>query len=150
MTFSRFLLVPLFAAGLLILPHGAEAKAPVIAKPAQAETTLEVKAKLDAFARAHVNRCNATLVPCRTAMSVKQENGRYVARYLEVDPDTLTTEIYASKSPGCQYVGHIVYLEKVYESIGKTKNEAQNGAFKPIKARRIRELTRYDKGAWQY
>lgn len=149
MIFSRLLLIPLFAACLLLLPEAASAKAPVSA-PAQAETTLEVKAKLDAFAREHTRKANLTLVPGRSSMSVKKENGLFVARFLEVDIDTMTTEIYSSNTPGCQYVGHIVYLEKTYECTGKNKVEAQQGDFKAVKARRIRELTRYDRGAWQY
>lgn len=148
MTLSRSFHLCLFVAALLLLPQPAEA-ASAAQKTAQAETTLEVKAKLDAFARAHINKCNATLVPCRTAMSVKKEKGRYVARYLEVDPSTLTTEIYEGKKPG-SYLGHIVYLEKTYECVGKTKGAAESGPFKAVKARRVRELTSYDKGAWRY
>ena len=149
MTLSRSFRLCLLAAALVVLPQPAAA-APAAKKAAPTETTLEVKAKLDAFARAHINKCNATLVPSRTAMSVKKEKGRSVARYLEVDPTTLTTEIYEGKTPGSRYLGHIVYLEKTYESVGKTKGEAESGPFKAVKARRVRELTSYDKGAWRY
>ena len=62
----------------------------------------------------------------------------------------MTTEIYPGKGPGCEYVGHIVYLEKVYECTGKTISEAKTGPFTPPKARRIRELTRYDGKKWIY
>ena len=117
MTLSRSFRLCLLAAALVVLPQPAAA-APAAKKAAPTETTLEVKAKLDAFARAHINKCNATLVPCRTAMS--------------------------------RYLGHIVYLEKTYESVGKTKGEAESGPFKAVKARRVRELTSYDKGAWRY
>ena len=74
----------------------------------------------------------------------------YVARYTEVDASTMTTEIYPGKGPGCEYVGHIVYLEKVYECTGKTISEAKTGTFTTPKARRIRELTRYDGKKWIY
>ena len=109
------------------------------AAPAQ-ETTLEVKAKLDAFAKSYVAR----------AMSVTKQGKGYVARYTEVDASTMTTEIYPGKGPGCEYVGHIVYLEKVYECTGKTISEAKTGTFTTPKARRIRELTRYDGKKWIY
>ena len=62
----------------------------------------------------------------------------------------MTTEIYPGKGPGCEYVGHIVYLEKVYECTGKTISEAKTGTFTTPKARRIRELTRYDGKKWIY
>ena len=89
------------------------------AAPAQ-ETTLEVKAKLDAFAKSYVARANDTLKNNRQNMSVTKQGKGYVARYTEVDASTMTTEIYPGKGPGCEYVGHIVYLEKVYECTGKT------------------------------
>ena len=117
------------------------------AAPAQ-ETTLEVKAKLDAFAKSYVARANDTLKNNRQNMSVTKQGKGYVARYTEVDASTMTTEIYPGKGPGCEYVGHIVYLEKVYECTGKTISEAKTGTFTTPKARRIRELTRYDGKKW--
>ena len=105
------------------------------AAPAQ-ETTLEVKAKLDAFAKSYVARANDTLKNNRQNMSVTKQGKGYVARYTEVDASTMTTEIYPGKGPGCEYVGHIVYLEKVYECTGKTISEAKTGTFTTPKARR--------------
>ena len=119
------------------------------AAPAQ-ETTLEVNAKLDAFAKSHVARANDTLKNNRKNMLVTKQGKGYVARYTEVDASTMTTEIYPGKGPGCEYVGHIVYLEKVYECTGKTISEAKTGTFTAPKARRIRELTRYDGKTWIY
>ena len=135
------------AAGLLCA--GPQAQAAKSA-PAQPETTLEVKAKLDSFAKLHVDRANQTLQNNRAHMKVSKVGKGYIARYTEVDPTTMTTEIYPGKGPGCQYVGHIVYLEKVYGSTGNTVSEAKAGTFKSPKARRIREITRYDGKKWIY
>ena len=125
-----------------------KADAAKVAPQAQAETTLDVKAKLDSAAKMYVNRANETLKPNRRSVAVTKEKGQYVARFLEVDSDTLTTEIYPGKGPGCQYVGHVVYLEKVYECVGSSKASAQSGDFKQTRARRVRELTRYDGQKW--
>ena len=119
------------------------------AAPAQ-ETTLEVKAKLDAFAKSYVARANDTLKNNRQNMSVTKQGKGYVARYTEVDASTMTTEIYPGKGPGCEYVGHIVYLEKVYECTGKTISEAKTGTFTTPKARRIGVVSRYDGKKWIY
>ena len=108
------------------------------AAPAQ-ETTLEVKAKLDAFAKSYVARANDTLKNNRQNMSVTKQGKGYVARYTEVDASTMTTEIYPGKGPGCEY-----------ECTGKTISEAKTGTFTTPKARRIRELTRYDGKKWIY
>lgn len=120
------------------------------ALPPQAETTLDVKAKLDSFAKSYVAQANNSLQNNRQRVAVTKEKGKFVARFSEVDPDTLTTEIYPGKGPKCQYVGHIVYLEKVYECIGDSKNAAKSGEFKQARARRVRELTRYDGSKWIY
>ncbi len=117
-------------------------------KQSSEETTLEVKAKLDSFARDYVSRANATIKPNRSHVAVKKVSGQYVATFREVDLDTMVTEIYPSTAPGCSYVGHIIYLEKEYESVGKTRSIAQKGEFKQMRARRVRELFRYNKGKW--
>ncbi len=122
----------------------------VAAAAQTAETTLEVKAKLDAFAKAYVARANATIKPNRNQVIVKRSRGQYIATFREVDLDSMTTEIYPSKAPGCSYIGHIVYLEKEYESTGKTRLAAQQGDFRQMRARRVRELFRYHQGQWRY
>lgn len=125
------------------------AKAKVVAAP---ETTLEVKAKLDTFAVEHALRANATLKPRRSSVDVihDKKTKEYTARFLEVDLNTLTTEIYPGTAKGALYVGHVVYLEKVYECLGRSRDVALAGPYKLIKARRIREITRYDEGKWFY
>lgn len=134
-------------ASLIVLSGQAQA-APQPDKQSSEETTLDVKAKLDSFAEDYVLRINTTIKPNRNHVSVKKTGRQYIASFREVDLDTMVTEIYPSKAPGCSYVGHIIYLEKEYESIGKTRNAAQKGEFKQMRARRIRELFRYNNGKW--
>ena len=132
-------------------PQASKAKdAAAKAATSASESSGAVQTKLDAFAKEHVQRANTTLRPNRQFVEVKRENGQYVAWFSEVDPSSLRTELHASNMPGCQYVGHVIYQETVYTCTGKTKVEAQKGDFKPVKVRRIRELTRYDKGKWCY
>lgn len=109
-----------------------------------------VQAKLESFARGHLVRANETLRPNRTHVDVRREQGQYMAWFSEVDLVTLKTELYPSGVPGCQYVGHVVYIENVIASYGKTEKEARSGVFKQVKSKRVRELTRYDKGMWVY
>ncbi len=107
--------------------------------------------KLDTFAREHLARAQKTLRPSRKHVEVRREkDGRFTAWFSELDPGSLTTELHTSDKPGCKYVGHVIYHEIVYTSVGKTKNEARKGEFKVSKVRRIRELTRYDRGKWHY
>lgn len=108
------------------------------------------QSKLDSFAKSHLQRANETLRPNRANMAVRKEGTRYMAWFSEVDLVTLKTELHPSGAPGCQYVGHVVYIENVIASYGKTEREARAGVFKQVKSKRVRELTRYDKGKWLY
>lgn len=119
-------------------------------RPMQLDPQDVVQAKLDSFAKTHVNRANETLRPNRQNVAVRREGNQYMAWFSEVDTVTLKTELYPSRTPGCQYVGHVVYIENIIASYGKTEKEARAGVFKQIKSKRVRELTRYDKGVWVY
>lgn len=119
-------------------------------KPAKLDPQDVVQAKLDAFAKTHVSRANETLRPNKENIAVRRDGAQFMAWYSEVDVVTLKTELYPSNTIGCQYVGHVVYIENIIASYGKTEKEARSGVFKQIKSKRVRELTRYDRGAWQY
>ncbi|MDD6088375.1 MAG: hypothetical protein PUB69_03560 [Desulfovibrionaceae bacterium] len=115
------------------------------------DETLAVKAKLDSFAYEHAVRSNHTLVPNRYKMEIFRRGTQYVARYQEVDVDTLRTEIYLGTTKSTPYVGHIIYVEKTCEAIGRSAALARAGQFKVVKARRTREVSRYDaKKGWVY
>lgn len=135
---------------LLALALAGPAFAASKSKAKPAETVEAVQKKLDAFAEAHLARAVKTLRPNRDFVEVRQQDGRYVAWFSELDAGSLTTELHASDTPGCQYVGHVIYHETVYTCTADTQAEARKGPFKPAKVRRIRELTRYDKGKWHY
>lgn len=119
-------------------------------KSKPAESVEAVQKKLDAFAEAHLARAAKTLRPNRKFVEVRKQDGRYVAWFSELDAAGLTTELHDSGTPGCQYVGHVIYHETVYTCTADTEAEARKGPFKASKVRRIRELTRYDKGKWHY
>lgn len=119
-------------------------------RPVVADAPEVAQSKLDSFAKGHLQRANETLRPNRANMAVRKEGTQYMAWFSEVDLVTLKTELYPSGAPGCQYVGHVVYIENVIASYGKTEREARAGVFKQVKSKRVRELTRYDKGKWLY
>lgn len=141
-------LFALVLSSVLICGQQVQAAKPSAA-PAQ-ETTLEVKAKLDAFAKSYVARANDTLKNNRQNMSVTKQGKGYVARYTEVDASTMTTEIYPGKGPGCEYVGHIVYLEKVYECTGKTISRGQDRHLHDPESPPYPRTDRYDGKKWIY
>ena len=135
---SSFLALPSFAAPSAEFQQAVK----------QGEVNLQVKAQLDSFAREHITRANATMAPGRATPAVSKFQKEYIAKFREIEMDSVTTEIHASNTPGCQFVGHIVYLENEYECISDSKATALKGEYKKVRARRIRELFRYNQGKW--
>lgn len=114
------------------------------------QDAVDVKAKLDSFARERVVKAGEALQNNRQHMKVTKAGRGYVARFSEVDMESLATELHPGSGDGCLYAGHIVYLEKEYEGSGKTIAEAKAGPFKNVKTRRLREIIRYDGTEWIY
>lgn len=131
----------------------ATAKPTQVAKVAPAkkpvgETIEDVHNKLDTLARAKLRHMNESLRPCQTRKDVVQNGNEFVARYLAVDTDSLSTDVHDAQGPGAKYVGLIVYHEQEFESRAATKEAALTGSFTMVKARRVTEIIRYDKGKW--
>ncbi|NHZ46377.1 hypothetical protein [Nitratidesulfovibrio liaohensis] len=118
------------------------------AKKPVGETIEDVHDKLDTLARAKLRHMNESLRPCQTRKDVVQNGNEFVARYMAVDPDSLSTDVHDAQGPGAKYVGLIVYHEQEFESRAATKEAALTGNFSVVKARRVTEIIRYDKGKW--
>ncbi|HEU6438659.1 MAG TPA: hypothetical protein VE028_14550 [Nitratidesulfovibrio sp.] len=118
------------------------------AKKPLGETIEEVHNKLDTLARAKLRHMNESLRPCQSRKDVVQNGNEFVARYMAVDPDSLSTDVHDAQGPGAKYVGLIVYHEQEFESRAATKEAALTGNFSVVKARRVTEIIRYDKGKW--
>lgn len=109
----------------------------------------ELKEKLEYFAKAYLCQANKNLKCNRDAKLITKVGNEFIAKFHEVDIDSLSIELYpSSSSKGISYVGHVIYIEKCYECRAKTKVEAEQGNFKVTAGRRVRELARYTNGKW--
>lgn len=123
------------------------AKAASARKPA-GDTIEDVHNKLETLARAKLRHMNESLRPCQTRKDVVRNGTEFVARYLAVDPDSLSTDVHDAQGPGAKYVGLIVYHEQEFENRADTREAALTGSFTLVRARRVTEIIRYDKGKW--
>ena len=114
-----------------------------------AKTEASAKAKLDTFVTEYVKKANKRMSVNRKKPQVEKRGSVYVARFTEIDEKTAFAEMRKSKSKHFQYVATLRYMEYTYESEGKTKKEALNGKFRPVKMRKLSELPRYVKGKWE-
>ena len=117
-------------------------------KPNSQPTAEEVKIQLDAAARAHLERVERTLRPNQANKEVSNQGKGFVAKYLEVDKDRLSTELADHQVQGFAYVGNLIYVVHEYQCQGATRQEALNGSCQKVKSSRIREFTRYANGKW--
>lgn len=108
-----------------------------------------IKADLDVTGKQLVARAARTVMPSKASRSVRKDGKDYVATYVEVDQNNVTTEL----RPGSkgQYVGFIRYSEYEYECRAATRKEAlSTNQCERIRTRNLNELIRYDGKKWQF
>ena len=112
-----------------------------------AKSEAQIKAELDKMGQKLVNQSKRTLLPNKANKEVKKVGNEYVATYLEVDTNNVSTEM----KPGAngQYVGFIRYQERVFECRGATRQAALSAPCTQVRARNLNELIRYDGKEWQ-
>lgn len=126
----------------------AKSAAKTAAKSAKgAKTEAQIKAELDKMGQKLVAQSKRTLLPNKANKEVRKVGDQYVATYLEVDTNHVSTEM----KPGAngQYVGFIRYQEHVFECRGATRQAALSAPCTEVRARNLNELIRYDGKEWQ-
>ena len=117
-------------------------------RPAQKSET-QIQEELNVFVFSYVEKANKRLSVNRAKPKVTREGGKYVARFTEIDPSSVTAEVRPSKSKHFQYVARLRYHEMTYECEGKTRKAALKGPWKCVNVRRLTEMPRYAKGKWE-
>ncbi len=112
-----------------------------------AKTEAQIKAELDKMGHKLAAQSSRTLLPNIKNKEVKKVGSEWVASYISVDPNHVSTEL----RPGSkgQYVGFIRYQERIMECRGATKEAALAAPCKQVRTRNLNELIRYDGTAWQ-
>lgn len=121
------------------------AKSPKAAKGAKSEA--QIKAELDAMGKKLAAQSGRTLLPNRSNPEYKQVGGEWVASFIDVDSNHVTTDM----RPGSNgtYVGSIHYQEKFMECRGATKQAALSGSCNQVRTRNMNELIRYNGSVWE-
>lgn len=113
-----------------------------------AKSEAQIKAELDAMGKKLAAQSARTLIPNRAKPEYKQVGKEWVASFIDVDPNQVTTEMRPGSSSG-QYVGFIRYQEHFMECRGATKQAALTGSCTQVRARNLNELIHYDGTAWR-
>ncbi len=134
------------------VPAKAAAKTAAKGKPAPLSVPEKLQADLDVFAKKCVISMNNQLKPGLKSKEVNPHpSGGYVARYMTVDPDSLTTSYNPTENNKyVQYIGKMLYHEVEYSCVGQTKEQALAGPFNEVNRIPVTELIKYMKGKWTY
>lgn len=135
----------------------------VQASSSTAQKTLEVKSvanlsgqektvyeQLEKFARNHIVKSNAQIIPNKRSPKIEKQNNMFVASYVEFDPDSLSMEIIPTPNRKYNYLAKISYREHVYQCKAESKQSALNGNFAIVGKRSITEVPKYQQGQWKY
>lgn len=129
-------------------PVQAASAAPKTTKGSKgAKSEAQIKAELDQMGRKLAAQSARTLMPNQANKEVKQIGGQWVATYITVDPNRVSTEMRPSKNG--QYVGFIRYQERIMECRGASRQAALSAPCNQVRARNLNEMIRYDGHQWQ-
>lgn len=113
-----------------------------------AKTEAQIKAELDQKGHQLAAQSARTLMPNKAHKEVKKVGDQWVATYVEVNPNNVTTELRPGSSAGL-YVGFIRYQEHVMECRGATREAALKASCAQVRTRNLNELIHYDGRQWQ-
>ncbi len=108
-----------------------------------------IKKQLDETGMRLVKYAAGSVQPPKSKKSVTKEGSEYVARYVEIDPASMRTELRPAAAPNTPRVGLVRYQEVHYECRGATKSAALKAECLPTRTRRLTEMISYD-GKWSY
>ena len=113
----------------------------------------KIKAEFHEYAKKWLDRSNSLSEYKWDKREVKMEDGRYVATYSVILPETMQTEVKRVEYGDTPYVGHIMYEVEVHRAYGATKQEAIASAKDKdeVKRENMREIFSYSgqKRAWR-
>jgi len=117
--------------------------------PYAAGKEIRIQKDLDSFIKSYVTASNKRMSVNKNRPKVFKRDGKYVATYTEIDPQSARAVMKKSKSRHFEYVARLRYEEHTYESVADTRKAAVKGTFRCIKIRKLTELPRYVRGKWE-
>lgn len=128
------------------------AKAPAVPKPGPKgpapETLGQAEEHFRRFAGDWMDSVSNNLLHTARDMQVVEKDGGYLARFVHVEEESLTSAVRASEVASCPWVGTLRYIVAHYENFCSTPECARNGPFDCVKRVRNTEIFRFYRGGW--
>lgn len=119
-----------------------------VAEVSGSKAEAQVKAELDQMGKKLASQAARTRIPSAKNKEVRQVGNEYVATYIVVNSERVSTQLRPSSVSGKEYVGIISYSEDIMECRGKTRQEALSAPCNRVGTRNLREMIRYDGKKW--
>ncbi|GAB6060852.1 hypothetical protein [Desulfonatronum parangueonense] len=81
-------------------------------------------------------------------MEIIPHSEGYLARYMQVDRDSVSWSVKTSSSSPLSYIGLLEYVEWTYEFLAPTREAVVLGPFEKVRGRQVTEIFQYDKNKW--
>jgi hypothetical protein len=120
----------------------------VLIHPCQADDLEKVDQQFQQFVQDWVEKLQTAYLYTRETPEVIEEDGRYVARYYQLDPGNLKTDVKRASGETDVYTGVLRYNEILFQSTGQTRPLAERGQYSVKYVRQMVEIFLYDKGTW--
>ncbi len=121
------------------------------AAPSAVSQNAQIAADLDKVGHKLVAQAARTVVPNKGAKKVRKHGKQYLATYIDIDENKVSTSMNPSTSGQGQYVGYVRYVERTLECRGATKKAAlESTDCLELKSRGVSELIHYDGTKWVY
>lgn len=118
--------------------------------PPQKDAELAGKfAEFSKFTFEKVLQLNRSHVLARSRMEItRQPDGRYRARYHQIDDSNLGVKVSRSQSRSIPFVGVLSYSEQVFEAFAQNPDAFGSAGFSVVQIIPNRHIFSYKKGVW--
>jgi hypothetical protein len=120
----------------------------VLIHPCQADDLERVDQQFQQFVQGWVKKLQTAYLYTRETPEVIEKDGRHVARYFQLDPGSMKTDVKRASGEADVYTGVLQYNEILFQSTGQTRRLAEKGQYSAKCVRQMVEIFLYDKGTW--
>ncbi len=120
-------------------------------KEADVKNGKRVCCQLEDTGRTLATKAGRTISPNKNNKHVRAVGKEYVATYIDINVDEVSTSMTPSTVTKGNFVGMVRYSETTYQCKGKTKKEALAATnCTSTSSRRVNEMINYDGKKWSY
>jgi hypothetical protein len=120
----------------------------VLIHPCQADDLEKVDQQFQQFVQEWVEKLQTAYLYNRETPELLEKEGAYVARYFQLDPDSIKIDVKRASGETGVYTGVLQYNEILFQSTGPTRRLAEKGQYTVKCVRKMIEIFLYDNGTW--